>query len=374
MTNQDRVHQITGAKATINREFFSTLEAIEEFERQRGSMWRLINLGFVEDDLEINGYKASRGLDIFADERSIGHTRTYFAAMLAEAATGLRDIQNKMAYNQVEMKNTETKEELKNSIEATSSDIEALRYSGPSGVERAPERQENPGSPGHHEQRQDNRPSFGRQQQPHRERSRSHSRSPPRSPLPKRRDQRGEVRRPTRLIYPRDYVSKNIRNSCAFSGQNHYSDTCQNYEYPDERTESIQGICCTRCLSALTPGHECKPMMCRYCKRTTDHHYSLCNAPLHRHQYPDDYVPGGGSNRPHHHAPRGYRGSPDRRRGDDHAPWGDRRRRSSSRDSDDPNVPGPSHGRHVPRRDSSRDRGGHRRESSRDSRRDNRRH
>uniref|UniRef100_A0A8R1DX58 Uncharacterized protein n=1 Tax=Caenorhabditis japonica TaxID=281687 RepID=A0A8R1DX58_CAEJA len=230
MTNQDRVHQITGAQATINREFFSTLESIEEFERQRGSLWRLINLGFVEDDLEINGYVATGGLDIFAVERSIGHTRTYFAAMLAEAATGLREMQNKMAYNQVEMmdllkikkkdldkakeiikKNTETIEELKSTIEATSSVIEALRYSGrggSSGVERAPERQENPGSPGHHDQRQAK--SFGRQQQPHRERSRSPSRSPPRTPPPKRRDQGGEVRRPTRLIYPRDYVSKNI--------------------------------------------------------------------------------------------------------------------------------------------------------------------
>ncbi|EFO92545.1 hypothetical protein CRE_14942 [Caenorhabditis remanei] len=50
MNNQDRIHQIVVLQAEITGEFFGTLQAIEEFERQKTAMWRLIDLGLKEDD------------------------------------------------------------------------------------------------------------------------------------------------------------------------------------------------------------------------------------------------------------------------------------------------------------------------------------
>ncbi|EFO98006.1 hypothetical protein CRE_15742 [Caenorhabditis remanei] len=453
LNNQDKIHQIVGLNAEITGEFIKTLQAIEEFERQRAALGRLEDLG-IADDLEIRGYLANRGLSLSEVTTDIARARTFFTAISAEATTGLRDIHNDMAAQQVELvdllkiikgdldearsaikKHTDVIEELKSSIEATTNDIEAIRYygrGGSSGVEQAPEspghaqhrrdgspgqaqhrregspgqaqhrREGSPGqperrregSPGQYADRRDNRSSQEQKdkrrsperQDDHRERDEDEDSHRSRSPPPKRRDDGFDPSRPKRWIYPRDYELKAIKNDCAFCGLNHYSDNCQNFESADDRRDSIRGIRCSRCIKPLAHGFcKCRPTHCRYCKRVTEHHYSLCDYPVHIHRTPEDYVPANPT-RPHCHAPRGHRGRPDYddqwstngHRGDNHAPRGNRRGRSSSHDSEDPNVPGPSHGRrrdsHAPRRDKSSERGGHRREQSRDNRKDERRH
>ena len=173
LNNQDKIHQIVGLNAEITGEFIKTLQAIEKFERQRAALGRLEDLG-IANDLEIRGYLANRGLSLSEVTTDIARARTFFTAISAEATTGLRDIHNDMAAQQVELvdllkiikgdldearsaikKHTDVIEELKSSIEATTNDIEAIRYygrGGSSGVEQAPE------SPGQAQHRREGSP------------------------------------------------------------------------------------------------------------------------------------------------------------------------------------------------------------------------
>uniref|UniRef100_A0A8R1HY04 Uncharacterized protein n=1 Tax=Caenorhabditis japonica TaxID=281687 RepID=A0A8R1HY04_CAEJA len=118
-----------------------------------------------------------------------------------------------------------------------------------------------------------------------------------RSPQPKKRnhssrDEPAPPPRPKRYIYPRDYETQQVKNDCAFCGRNHYSDNCGAVDTSEEREAALDrnGRCRT-CVSLKRLGHNnnCGREQCRYCQRSTDHHYTICSHPRHEFTLPWDY-------------------------------------------------------------------------------------